>query len=84
MSMKLFIDLKPEVLFISMPTQMQVRLVADEKTVQKLRTLKVGLNDTRVYCLVKLLAFGLVGFSLRFKSMHFEGKRFQIVEIMRR
>lgn len=57
-----------------MPTQMEVCLVAEEKTVQKLR---VVLN-TLAYRQAKLIAFCFVGLSLRLKNMHFVGKQFQI------
>ena len=56
MFMRLFIGPKPEVLLIHMPTQMEVRLVAEEKDVQKLRVILNTLTNG----LAKLKAFSLL------------------------
>lgn len=72
--MRLFNGPKPEVLLIHMPTQMEVRLVAEEKTVQKLRVFLYVLAYRRA----KFVAFGLVGLSLHLNNLHFVGKPFQI------
>lgn len=67
----LFNGPKPGVLLIHMPTQMEVRLIAEEKTVQKLRVFLYML----AYRLAKLVAFSLVGLSSHLNNLYFVGKQ---------
>lgn len=53
---------------------MEVRLIAKENAVQKLRVIL----NTLTYHLAKLIAFSLVGLSLGLKNLQLVGKQLQI------